>query len=373
AHLLAALPPAALATSDFARTPVGDGPFKWVRGVAGQVVELAANRDYFLGAPKLDRVIFRASADGDTRMTLLLSGEGDALENILPLTNQDRVRADSDLRLLAVPTFMVGYFLYNQRDPADHAKPHPIFADRGVRRALTLALDRETMARSVFGPAVQVPIGPASLSLWVHLPEPAARQDTAAARALLRTAGWTDHDGDGILDKDGRPLAFTILFPAVSAARRQVALQAQASWKAIGADVTLESVDFATYLDRRRNNRFDVDVSAVVQDPSPTGLIQSWTCASMGGANVASYCDPVVDSLIAAATLSSNSLPLWRQVLRTIDADAPAAFIFAPTAMIAVHRRYRSVVLHPESLWSGLGEWSVAPGQQLPRDRDADR
>ncbi|MFI5234775.1 MAG: ABC transporter substrate-binding protein, partial [Gemmatimonadales bacterium] len=148
AHLLAALPPAALATSDFARAPVGDGPFKWVRGVAGQFVELAANRDYFLGAPKLDRVIFRASADGDTRMTLLLSGEGDALENILPVTNQDRVRADSDLRLLAVPTFMVGYFLYNQRDPADHAKPHPIFADRGVRRALTLALDRETMARS---------------------------------------------------------------------------------------------------------------------------------------------------------------------------------------------------------------------------------
>ncbi|MGH7532017.1 MAG: ABC transporter substrate-binding protein, partial [Gemmatimonadales bacterium] len=178
AHLLEKLAPAAVATSDFARSPVGDGPYRWVRGVPGQFVELAADTAYFLGAPKLDRVIFRAAADGNARMNLLLGGDGDALENILPVSNQDRVRADTALRLVAVPSFTIGYFLYNERDPADTARANPVLGDRNVRRALTLAIDREAMAQSIFGPEATVPVGPASLSLWVRVPEPAARQDT---------------------------------------------------------------------------------------------------------------------------------------------------------------------------------------------------
>ncbi|HEU5359324.1 MAG TPA: peptide ABC transporter substrate-binding protein [Gemmatimonadales bacterium] len=371
AHLLEGMAPAAVAASDFARAPVGDGPYRWVRGVPGEFVELGADPKFFLGAPRLDRVIFRAAADGDARMNLLLSGEGDALENILPVANQDRVRADADLRLVAVPSFTLGYFLYNERDPADTSRPHPILSDPGVRRALTLAIDRPAMARSVFGPAAEVPVGPASLSSWIRVPEPAARQDTAAARRALEASGWTIRDRDGVAQREGRRLTLDVIFPNTSPARRQIALQAQAQWKALGVDAELEPLDFPTYLDRRNAGRFDIDFTAVNQDPNPTGLTQSWTCA--GGSNVAHYCDPKVDSLIAAASVSLDGLHLWQQALRAIDDDEAAAFVFAPAAMIAVHRRYEHVVLHPESFWSGLGEWSVAPGRQLPRDRGAGR
>lgn len=373
AHLLEQLAPNAIASSDFARHPVGDGPFTWVRGVPGQFVELAATKDYFLGQPKLDRVIFRVGTDGETRMNLLLSGEGDALENILPEANQDRVRADSDLRLVAVPSLLIGYLLFNERDPADTARPNALLADRAVRSALVLALDRRGIARSIFGPAADVPVGPASLSLWPRVTEPAAPQDVPRARALLAGAGWKDTDGDGILDKDGKRLALDLIFPSVSAARRQTALRAQADWKAIGVDVTVEPLDFALYLDRRNAGRFDIDVNATNQDPDPSGLTQSWSCAGMGGSNVGHFCDPTVDSLLAAALVAPDGLPLWRQALRTIDADAAAAFVFAPPTMIAVHRRFANVVFHPESFWSGLGDWSVTPGRQLPRDRNPDR
>lgn len=309
AHLLKELAPEAVATSAFARAPVGDGPFRWVRSVPGQFVELAADRDYFLGAPRLDRVIFRPAADGNARMNLLLSGEGDALENILPVANQERVRADTNLRLLAVPSFSLGYFLYNQRDPADTSRPNPILADRRVREALTLAIDRQGMARSAFGPAAQVPIGPASLSLWVRLTGPAAGQDVAAARRLLDAAGWGAGGSDGIRTKDGRRLSLDLIFPNTSMARRQIALQAQAQWQAVGVDAQLEPLDFPTYIQRRNGGRFDLDLTAVNQDPSPTGLTQSWSCAGIGGSNVAHYCDPGVDSLMAEATASPRG---WR-------------------------------------------------------------
>ncbi|HET7025044.1 MAG TPA: peptide ABC transporter substrate-binding protein [Gemmatimonadales bacterium] len=369
AHLLEKLAPSAVAASDFARTPIGDGPYRWVRGVPGQFVELAADTGFFLGAPRLDRVIFRVAADANARMNLLLGGDGDALENILPISNQDRVRADTALRLVAVPSFTLGYFLYNERDPADTARQNPILGDRDVRRALTLAIDREAMAQSIFGPEATVPVGPASLSLWIRVPDPAARQDTALARRALTSAGWNQVGKDGIAIRNGRRLTLDVIFPNTSAARRQMALQAAAQWKAIGVDAQLEPLDFATYLDRRKAGRFDIDVTAVNQDPNPTGLTQSWTCAGIDGANVGHFCDPAVDSLIRAASVATDGLALWQQVLRRIDADAAAAFVFAPAAMIAVHRRYEHVVFHPESFWSGLGAWSVAPGRQLPRDR----
>ena len=373
AHLLEKLAPTAIASSDFAQHPVGDGPFTWVRSAAGQFVELAATKDYFLGQPRLDRVIFRVGTDADTRMNLLLSGEGDALENVLPVANQDRVRADSDLRLVAVPSFLVGYLLYNQRDAADTARPNAILSDHAVRAALTLALDRAGIAQGVFGSATQVPIGPASLSLWARIPEAAAPQDVARARQLLADAGWRDTDGDGILDKGGRKLSLDLIFPSVSAARRQTALRAQADWKAVGVDATVEPLDFAVYLSRRNAGKFDIDVNATNQDPNPSGLAQSWSCAGFGGSNVAHFCDPKVDSLLRTATTAQDGLALYRQALRTIDDDAAAAFVFAPPAMIAVHRRFANVVFHPESYWSGLGDWSVTPGRQLPRDRDAGR
>lgn len=373
AHLLRGLAPGAVAASDFARHPVGSGPYTWVRGVPGQFVELRATKGFFLGEPRLDRVIFRVAADADARMNLLLSGEGDALENILPLANQARVRADTSLRLVAVPSTLIGYLLYNERDPADSARPNRVLSDVTVRRALTLALDRREIARSVFGPEAQVPVGPGSLALWARIPEPAAPRDIPRAQALLTTAGWRDTDGDGILDKGGHPLALDLIYPNVSAARRQVALQAQADWKSVGVQVNLEPLDFATYIDRRKRGRFDLDVNAVYQDPDPSGLAQSWSCAGIGGANIGHFCDPRVDSLLAAATRSTDGLPIWRQALRTIDDDAAAAFLFAPPVMIAVHRRYANVVFHPESLWSGLGDWSVTPGRQLPRDRAENR
>ena len=66
---------------------------------------------------------------------------------------------------MPVPSFQIGYVLFNQRDPADRTTPHPILADSLTRRALVLALDRTIIVASLFGDAATVPEGPASMSL----------------------------------------------------------------------------------------------------------------------------------------------------------------------------------------------------------------
>ena len=125
-HLLATLPPASLSTAPFVHAPVGSGPYRWVRQVPGQFVELAANERFFLGVPAIRRVFFRVAADADARLNMLLGGEADAMDNIPPpRSNLERVAAQKDLRIIPVPSSTLGFVLFNQRDPADLSRPTP--------------------------------------------------------------------------------------------------------------------------------------------------------------------------------------------------------------------------------------------------------
>jgi ABC-type transport system substrate-binding protein len=318
AHLLDTIPPEGLARSSFVTHPVGSGPYRLVRTVAGQFVELAANQDFFLGRPKIGRVIIRVASDPDARINLLLSGQADAIDNVIPpLDNLHRIKRDTSLRLIPVPSPSVGFLLFNQRDPADPAAPHPVLSDLRVRRAITLGLDRHLLVHAVFGSYAEVPYGPVSSILWIRNGAPKARrQDVEEARQLLAAAGWRDSDSDGILE-------------------------------------------FPLWIERRTGGKFDIDFAGTIQDPSPSGLTQAWSCT--GGTNVAKYCNPRVDSLLDVAIRGQpkeNPGQPWFAALRQIEDDAPATFLYAPFYVYAVKRHYRNVSIMPASSWLLLREWS---------------
>jgi peptide/nickel transport system substrate-binding protein len=360
AHLLEGIPPEQLRQSSFAGNPVGDGPYRWVRSVPGQFIELAANERFFLGRPGIDRLVVRTASDADARMNLVLSREADAMDNVLPpLTNLERMAGDKDVRLIPVPSPTLGFLLFNQRDPADTSRPHPILADREVRRAIILSLDRGLLVRAVYGPYGEVPYGPASAILWIRhgTPKPAGL-DRAQASRLLSSRGWKDSDGDGVLDRNGLPLRLTLNFPASSAARRQMALLVQQQLRQVGIEVVLQQFEFPLWTEHRNAGRFDIDFSATSQDPSPSGLTQGWSCG--GGTNAAHYCSLTVDSLMQVAIGSSDhAREAWHTVLRRIEDDAPAAFMYAPSYVYAVNRRFGNVTIRPESSWLLLWKWTT--------------
>jgi peptide/nickel transport system substrate-binding protein len=370
AHLLDTIPPDALGRSAFVRQPIGSGPYHLVRNVPGQFVELAANRNFFLGRPKLDRVIIRIAPDADARLNLLLSGEAEAMDNVPPPPdNLRRLAADSSLRLIPVPSPTVGYLLFNQRDPRHLDQPHPILADLRVRRAITLALDRPVMVRAVFGSYADVPYGPVSQLWWIRhgAPKP-ERANPALSRRLLASAGWRDADGDGILDRDGHPLALGLSLPNTSGIRRQMALLIQEQLRQVGIHIDLQQFEGPVWNERRAAGTFDIDFSAVSQDPSPSGITQSWTCP--GGSNVAKYCDPRVDSLVDRAILGrGDPAKTWTAVLRQLEADAPATFLYAPAYVYVVKRRFRNVTISPVSSWQLLYQWSADPAPVASQSR----
>lgn len=363
AHLLTALPQDRLDTTAFARAPVGTGPYRWSRYRAGEFLELARVERFFLGTPWFERLVFRPSAEPATRLNLLLAGDVDVMPEFTPpLANLARLEGRDDVRLARIPTYTVGYLLFNQRAFGDRAQPHPILADPAVRRALTLALDVATTLRAVFG-EYGVPMGapiPAASWLRTVAPPPPA-PDTARARRLLAEAGWRDTDGDGTLDRNGAPLRLVLNVPSSSAPRMQMAAVVQQQWRRLGVDVVLEAAEGPVWASRRTAGRFDVDFSAATQDPSPSGLVQSWTCAGIGGSNVAGYCNPRVDSLLDAARLApGDARAAWAPVLRAIADDAIAVPMYASDATVAYPAWLRTPELRPESYWRAIWRWRPA-------------
>lgn len=372
AHLLAAMPAESIATSDYARRPIGNGPFRYERRVAGEFIELRADSSFFLGRPGITRLVFRVVGNPATKLTMLLSGDLDVMDNLSPAA-ATQARARTDLRVATFMSNLIVYARFNSRAPGDSVKPHPILTDRRVRNALIRALDRRTMARNAFGPNAAVPDAAQSVTWnWVNPAGGRSALDVPGARAMLAQAGWRDSDSDGILDRGGIPLRIGILYPAQSGMRNDFAVQMQAMWRSVGVDAQLERVDGPVYSERRVAGRFDIDMTAVNQDPSPMSLVQSWSCAASAetrSSNTAHWCDAEFDRLVSSATAAANPTPGYRRALARMASEAPGIFLAAPYNQVALHARYENVQVWPVKAWTSLWQWRVRPGAELPRDR----
>jgi ABC-type transport system substrate-binding protein len=223
------------------------------------------------------------------------------------------------------------------------------------------AIDRKTLARSLFGPEAKAPPGPMSQLLWIWDDSIATIPfDTAAAVAGLDAAGWRRPSAAAVRQRGATRLAFDIVVPSTSSGRRQLAVQMQEMWRRVGAAVTVTAVDFPIFQQRLARGRFDAYVGAWLDEPSPRGLADQWTHAGWAALNYGHYSNPRFDSLFARADRASDiatARRLYREAIDTLNADAPGIFLYAPANIAVVSRRIEGVDINPYSWASGLSAW----------------
>lgn len=385
-HIWSAIPRGTWATDTSVQHLIGSGPYRVEAWKRGEFLRLIADS---AGArqPALRRVIWRFAPDPDAALNLVLSHEADLLETVGSAQRGQRVARDSALRLVAYPSATYG-FLGFQIAGGPRNRPHPIFGDIPTRRALALAVDRRTLARSAFGPDAKAPPGPMSQLLWIW--DDAIRTlpfDTVQANRALDAAGWRHADQARPRERAGRVLAFDILVPSTSPTRRQLAVALQAMWREVGAAVTVTAVDFPIFQERLASGEFDTYIGAWLDEPSPRGLAEQWTRAGWNALNYGHYANPAFDSLFALASRSGSvdaARRRYREAMDTLNADAPALFLYAPANLAVVARRIQGVQIDPYSWLSGLSTWHAEERlafrrsppdspQQMPVQNLADR
>jgi peptide/nickel transport system substrate-binding protein len=362
AHILGAIPRGELSTSTFARSPVGSGPFHLARWLPSQVIELMANQRYHRKRAGFDRVLLVYTPNPHAALAKLRTGEADFAARLHPY-DIPTASADPTLQVIHWRSLSSGLVLLNLRDPFGSDQPHPVLGDRGVRVALSMAIDRDELVagamRAIASPArgpVPVPLlGPASVPLPRHDPE--------GARWLLDSLGWRMSRSARARQAGNRALAFTLLVPGEGSTAERAAVILQQHLARVGVAVQIERIEHTAVIHRLATRRFDAALLPIDWDPSPASVRQLWSTAAIdGGSNFGGYRSPAFDSLVAhAASAPSRALAraAYRRAWEVLAADAPALWLYDLSGVAAARRCLRPAGLRADEWWADLSNWSL--------------
>ena len=223
---------------DYNRSPLGTGPYRVAEWKTGEYVLLERVPGYWQGdsLPAIRRILFRFIANTTTRINQLRGGE----VHLTALVPWDKYREVRDVPGLSIHRMMGNSYEHvtlNERSVE-------AFRDVRVRRALTHAIDREIIVRTILdslAPVIHGPIQPVS---WAFTDSVTHYDfDPERARALLEEAGWRDTDGDGIRERNGKRLSFTLITQAGFAVRENVSQAVQRMWRDVGVEAQVRLVD----------------------------------------------------------------------------------------------------------------------------------
>ncbi len=336
---------------------VVDGPFTIASWQPQQQIVLQRNDRYYeKGLPYLDRVVMRLVPDQASGFTQLLSGDLDFLPQIAP-TDAPRVKASPRLELIAYWFNIYVCVVWNTENP--------LFQDPEVRRALTLAIDRKTIVDTLLGSYGKVADSPILTSVWAHDPAihpwPYDRQEAAR---ILAAKGWKDTNGDGVLDKDGKPFAFELLTNTGNQLRSDATVMIQSQLQKVGIRATPRQVEFNTLATQTIAGKFDATMMGYSIDTSLDLRSNFHSKSIQEGSNYPRYSDAAMDRLLETAEAQPDlqaERPYLNQIQEIVHREQPLTFLWESQRLSAVNKRVRNV--HPTSTYSffNLKEWWVEP------------
>jgi len=357
------LPFAPGATTPQDRAPIGSGPFAFGSWKAGESLVLDAFDRYPLGRPHVDHLVFRFASDAHSRLLALGTGEMD-LAGVRP-ADLEGLPPDRPFDTLRYLTQRVSFILWNI------AKPDSLFADARVRKAMSLGVDRQGYIQHVRRgndvPAVST-IPPGS---WAHDPslEPLPYDPNGAAK-LLAEAGFSDRDGDGVLERGDRRAEFTLLILSGQPEQDSFASMMKEQLASVGVVVHIQTFEWKVLLEKVKGGAFDAAVYQwkLDEDPDPYDFFNSSQARS--GQNYGGYSNAEVDRLSeeGRSTLDqAKRASLYHAIERILHEEQPYMFISHQGSITGVAKRLRGVKTGVNGIWGwtpGPLSWWIPAGLQ---------
>ncbi|AEI44024.1 peptide-binding protein [Paenibacillus mucilaginosus] len=333
-HILGETPVKDMDKAPFIKQPVGSGPYKLEEWKQGQYLRLVRNENYYGGKPAVEKVTVKIIPDANSIMAQLQTGEVNA--STVPADNlaviEQYAKTSGKIKLqkgIKSSTYL--YVAWNLTNP--------LFQDKKVRQALTMAIDRQGIVDGVQegqGVIVHSQTPPTYWSYTENVPK--FPFDAEKAKAMLAEAGWKDSDGDTILDKDGKKFEFEMQVNQGNKVREKAVTVIQQQLKKIGISVQPRVVEGSAFSKNFQSKQFESIFYGwnISGDPNPKGI---WHSAEIEhGLNTVTYKNPEVDKLIDEdlQTFDTNKR---KELLGKIDAliaeDQPYTFLYSPTTTVA--------------------------------------
>ncbi len=337
---------------------VVSGPYTIASWQPGAELVLERNPDSIAADPGgPERVTFRVVPDPAAEIEQLLAGELDFVDNLAPLDAQ-RVKADPKLKLLTSDSRQFDYIGWNERRPP--------FDDPEIRRALTLGIDRQALVDTLWKGYARVAAGPVPANAWARDPELAPwPYDPDAARSILARKGFADRDGDGILERHGRPFRFELVTNSSNRIRSDALVLIQAQLRRIGVDVVPRTMELQTLTERNRAGDYDATLAGWAIDTT-LDFRPYFDSGERGptGWNFIDYANPEVDRLfdeIRAQPDLERSKPLFVRLQRILHDQQPYTFLWEQRRLAAVRADVEGAEITPLAALASLPHWRRRP------------
>jgi peptide/nickel transport system substrate-binding protein len=327
---------------DFANHPVGTGPFEFVSYQSDTSVVLKANPDYFRGAPKLQRLIFRIIPDASTRRLELENGGVDIVQqqgqlSAVAAEDVEALKANPDITVLERPSQIIRQLEFNNSSTTG-----PI-ANIKVRQAIVHAIDYDGLLQGVFGGTAERVYGPLTTNSWAFDPEmkqEAPSYDPELAKKLLAESGV-----------DPSKLNFT-LYSFQGSLWGAVATFIQANLADIGIQTTIAQTEFPAYRALQTAGKFDLALDGRqpwYNDPDAHITIGYLSSLADSAMTFRMPKDDALDALILKAQQTPDQetrKELYYQVQQEIMKRVPAAYLFSPKLIVYERSNVKGLVVN---------------------------
>jgi peptide/nickel transport system substrate-binding protein len=351
--------------SEFARHPVGTGPYRFKEWVAGQKLVLESNHDYYEGRPYIERYIYRIIPDNSTMYMELKAGALDMM-GLSPVQFQRQTNNPAFLaryNKFRYPASAFTYLGYNLR--------HPLFSDKRVRQALSSAINKDEIVHGVLLGMGQVAHGPYKPGTWAYNPHINDFDfNPGRAKQLLAEAGWKNKNSAGILVKDGKPFSFTILTNQGNDQRLKTALIIQQRLKKVGIEVKIRVIEWASFLSQfidKGNFEAVILGWTIGQDPD---LFDVWHSSKTGPKelNFIGFKNAEADQLLVEGRGTFDREKrrhcYWR-FQDILAEEQPYTFLYVPDALPVVSARFRGIEPAPAGIMYNFIRWYAPKEEQI--------
>ncbi len=352
---------------------VSAGPYtikKWVRQ---QSLELISNPSSTLPHPAIIKnMIFVVVPEYTTRLAMLKSGQIDAMLSaggINPKDLKELARSSPSVVIKPVKNRYFDSIVWLNIDGATYRsshqiKPNTLFGDRVVRRALTLAIDRQSIIDGFMGPEhatiVNTSLSPAYRELADASLDP-YDYDPKKASALLRDAGWQPGP-DGILQKNGKKFSFELAAPVGNPRRNYAATIIQQNLREIGIECRLKFDEGLVFNKNQNEYRYDAALSGMAAETLPFQLIIWGSNFAERPFNSSAFQHQELDTIIAglSSPLSAErSVALWKRYQKILHDEQPRTFLYYYDELEGFSKRIQNADVNMISTLYNVYDWGV--------------
>jgi peptide/nickel transport system substrate-binding protein len=330
-------------TTAFARKPVGSSYYKLDAWTTGENIKLSRNVASVLGPAKIDNLVTRIIPDSSAQFLELMAGNIDSM-SLDPIKYARIIPARPELKQkLALYKELGNSYTYM----GFNLKRKP-YNDIRVRKAINYAIDKQEIIDGVYlglGIDIASPYKPGTR--WSNPDLKPYPYDPAKAKALLKEAGFIDSDGDGILERDGKPFNFEILTNQ-NKEREKSAVLIQRRLKDVGIEANVRAIEWASFISRFiKTGDFDVVILGwgLGLDPDQFNIWHSSQQAP-GQFNFIGYNNPNIDKLLEQGRTELNPdkrQKIYHEFAKVLLEDSPIVYLSAGYGLSAIHKRVKGI------------------------------